>query len=436
MSGQALDLQRSAQIMRRYKILIGVAAAVGLLAGAAYGFLNPPMFSSSALIVVPVSSGQISTEVVIAHSDPVLSAALPQAGTGISLGTLGTRVKANSLTGNVISITAQGTTAAQAEAAANAVAASFITYVTSGGSAVGRLQAKLVAPAANATGSSVSTDLALAGVFGAVLGALAGAVTALALGRGDRRLRTRDDIADAIGVPVVASVAAGHPSDAPGWAKLLAEYEPGVIHSWSMRRALNQLGLVDLDLKGPSADEGGSVAVLSFSADRKALAVGPQLAVFASSLGIPTTLVIGPQQDEHATASLRAAGLTLAAQQDRGHAQLRVIAEEEIAGGEPVSRPPGSLAVIVAVVDGQAPKVTETMRAGVSVLGISAGAATAEQLARVAVSAAADGRDIAGIIVADPDPADHTTGRLPQPARVARRRQPARFTGTTTETRR
>ena len=76
------------------------------------------------------------------------------------------------------------------------------------------------------------------------------------------------------------------------------------------------------------------------------------------------------------------------------------------------------------------------MRAGVTVLGVSAGAATAEQLARVAVSAAADGRDIAGIIVADPDPADNTTGRLPQPTRAARRRQPARFTGTTTETRR
>ena len=146
MSGQALDLHRSAQIMRRHKILIGVAAAVGLLAGAAYGFLNPPMFSSSALIVLPVSTRQISTEVVIAHSDPVLSAALPQAGTGISLGTLRTRVKTNSLTGNVISITAQGKTAAQAEAAANAVAASFISYVTSGNSAVGTLQAKLVAP--------------------------------------------------------------------------------------------------------------------------------------------------------------------------------------------------------------------------------------------------------------------------------------------------
>jgi hypothetical protein len=172
--------------------------------------------------------------------------------------------------------------------------------------------------------------------------------------------------------------------------------------------------------------------VLSFASDRKALAVGPQLAVFAASLGIPTTLVIGPQQDENATASLRAAGIALAGRPEQGNGRLLVTAE----GARESRQPPGSLAVIVAVVDASTPKVTETMRAAVTVLGVSAGAATAEQLARVAVSAAATRRDIAGIIVADPDPADHTTGRLPQPARPAARRQPTRFTGTTTETRR
>lgn len=432
MSGQALDLKRSAHIVRRYKILVGVAAAVGLLAGAGYAFLNPPMFSSSALVVLPVSSDQIATQVVIADSDPVLSAALPNVGTAMSLTALRSHVQVKSLTGNALSFSAQGKTAAQSEAIADAVASSFVSYISSGGSPTGKLPARMVAPAANATGSSLPLDLAITGVIGALLGALIGAIAALALGRGDRRLRGRDDIADAIGVPVVASIATGHPSDAPGWAKLIAEYEPGVIHAWSMRRALNQLGLVDLDLKGPSPDEGASVAVLSFASDRKALAVGPQLAVFAASLGIPTTLVIGPQQDENATASLRAAGIALAGRPEQGNGRLLVTAE----GARESRQPPGSLAVIVAVVDASTPKVTETMRAAVTVLGVSAGAATAEQLARVAVSAAATRRDIAGIIVADPDPADHTTGRLPQPARPAARRQPTRFTGSTTETRR
>jgi hypothetical protein len=70
------------------------------------------------------------------------------------------------------------------------------------------------------------------------------------------------------------------------------------------------------------------------------------------------------------------------------------------------------------------------------VLGVSAGAVTAEELARVAISAAADGRDIAGILVADPDPADNTTGRIPELARSGQRRMPNRVTGVPRQIRR
>jgi capsular polysaccharide biosynthesis protein len=432
MSGQALDLRRSTQIVRRYRVLVGIVAALGLLGGIGYALVNPAMLTSNALVVLPVSTKIISTEVVIAKSDPVLSAALPDAGHGMTVDALRKRIQVKSLTGNVLSISGQGRTAAQAEAAANAVTTSFISYIGSGSSAVGTLRAKLLASASSATGPSMAARLATTGGLGLVIGALVGALAALALARSDRRLRGRDEIADAIGVPVVASIAAGHPSDPAGWTKLLDEYEPGVIHAWSLRRALNQLGLLDLDLKGPEGQDGSSIALLSLSTDRTALAAGPQLAVFAASLGTSTTLLIGPQQDEHAVASLRAACSGLLAQRS-GHAgELRVA----VADKEGIEQQLGGLKIIVAVVDGQAPKVTETIRGAVTVLGVSAGAATAEQLARVAVSAAADGRDIAGIIVADPDPDDKTTGRLPQPIRPPGRHQPTRMTGTTTETRR
>jgi hypothetical protein len=97
--------------------------------------------------------------------------------------------------------------------------------------------------------------------------------------------------------------------------------------------------------------------------------------------------------------------------------------------------PGAALTVVVAVVDGKAPRVADTMRTTATMLGVSASAVTAEQLARVAVSAAVDGREIAGILVADPDPADRTTGRVPQVARPGLRRMPARMTGTMTEIR-
>ncbi len=63
------------------------------------------------------------------------------------------------------------------------------------------------------------------------------------------------------------------------------------------------------------------------------------------------------------------------------------------------------------------------------VLGVSAGAATADQLARVVASAAADGRHIAAILMADPDPADpNDLAAFPQ---LGRRTQlPTRMTGT------
>jgi capsular polysaccharide biosynthesis protein len=432
MSGQALDLRGSAQIVRRYRVLVGAVALLGLLLGVGWAVLHPPVKSSNALIVLPVSSHEIATQVVIAGSQPVLSSAVQSISPHTTVTDLQKHVKIKSLTGNLISVTATGGTAAQSEATANAVSNSFISYLSSGISAVGHVQAKLVAPADSATGSSLPVRLGLLGVFGAILGAILGAMAALARGRGDRRLHERDAIADAIGVPVVASVAVGHPSDPGGWAKLMAEYEPGVIHAWSLRRALNQLGLVDLDLRSPRDEARPSVAVVSLSADRKALAVGPQLATFGASLGVRTDLVVGTQADENETASLRAACNALSAQPPIRGGQLRV----SVDGEQSVAEDPDALRVLVSVVDRQLPRVDETARAAVTVLAISPGAATAEQLARVAVSAAADGRNIAGIIVADPEPGDRTTGRMPQPGRPTRRRMPTRVNGTTTETRR
>jgi len=185
-----------------------------------------------------------------------------------------------------------------------------------------------------------------------------------------------------------------------------------------MRKALQYLGLADQSLS--SQKDGLTLAVISSSFDRKALALGPQLAVFAASRGISTALVVGPQQDVTATATLRAA---CAARPSEPSSHLRVVVRDH---ADTVLEPDVALTIVVAVDDGQAPPVTHLTGTTPTVLGVSAGVATAEQLARVAASAAVAGYDIVGILVADPDPADTTTGRLPQVERPAQRRRPTR----------
>jgi hypothetical protein len=90
----------------------------------------------------------------------------------------------------------------------------------------------------------------------------------------------------------------------------------------------------------------------------------------------------------------------------------------------------------VTVVDGKAPKMPDTMHTAAAVLAVSAGAATAEQLARAAVCAAVDGRDVVGILVADPERTDRSTGRVPRLAQPTRRKMPTRLNRFSTEIRR
>jgi hypothetical protein len=225
----------------------------------------------------------------------------------------------------------------------------------------------------------------------------------------------------------VAAFPVSHPTDAVGWTKVLDSYNPDAVHAWGLRKALHHLGLTDV-----RGGESASLTVLSLSSDPGALAIGPQVAVFAASLGIPTALIIDPQQDANTTAALRAACAVPPSQQSKRSGQLRVMLRDRDRGDR-LPRP--MLAIVVAVADAQTPRVAGAMRTAVTVLGVSAGAVTAEQLARAAAMAEADSRQISGILVADPDSMDHTTGRLPQLAPPSHRRQPTRLTSTPMETR-
>jgi capsular polysaccharide biosynthesis protein len=425
MSGQALDLRRSAQIVRWRKALASVFVALGLLAGVTYTALSPPVYLSSALVAVSPSVG-IASQAAIVTSPSVLSLALPRLDRGMTLDALHDRIQAGHAGAGLMAVSAYGTTPAQAIRTANAVATSYVEYAGSASNPSGSVPVQVFQQAVSATGTPLAGRLLYAAGPGVLAGALIGVIVVLAVGRNDRRLRERDGIADSIGVPVLASFRVGHLSKAAAWAKLLRGYEPGNVDAWRLRKALHELGVPSLDPAGLPAGGRFSLAVLSLAGDRRALALGPQLALFASSLGIPTTLVVGPQQAPGDAAALRAA----CAEAPEPREGLRVIVSED---GDASQLPPGVLAVVVAVVDGETPRVASTMRATATVLGVTSGAVTAQQLTRVAASAASDGRYIAGILVANPDPADQTTGRLPQLARPGEYRMPTRMTGAVTE---
>jgi capsular polysaccharide biosynthesis protein len=463
MSQKALDLQRSMQIVRRRKVLIGIILALGILGGVAYAVVKPAMLTSTTLIALtPPASLQpattttggidpyTATQEVVAGSNQVLLDALPDVRPAMSLNELRLGVQVASPATDIIAVSAKGKNAADAEATANAVANSYIRLVSSSHSAVGRVQAQLLQSASPATGPEPIERTIVFALLGGLAGALIGIIVALAIGRNDRRLRERDEIANSIGIPVLASVPVAHPSAARGWMRLLEDYNPAAVHAWQLRTALQQLGVDGPGFGRPAYDRNGSssydngraslyegerfsLTVLSLSSDPGALALGPQLAVFAASQKIPTSLVIGPQQDAAATATLRTACAAPPSEASIHHGLLRVTAYDE--GGVDM-HPETALVIVVAVVDGRAPKLTDPMRTNATVIGVSAGAATAEQLARAAVAATADGREVTGILVADPEPTDQTTGRIPRLTGPARHRPPNRLRGRVTEIKR
>jgi capsular polysaccharide biosynthesis protein len=450
MTQKAVDLRRSVKIVRRHKFVVVIVVILGVAAGAAYAVLNPPAMTSIALIALqpPASSSSTqqqapangldpftATQEVVAASNPVLQGALPEARPAMSLTQLRRNVQVGSPATDIISVTANGKSAADAEATANAVATSYVAYVSSSSSPVGHVSARELAPAITATGSSRVERMVMFALLGALAGLIIGSLAVLLVGRNDRRLRERDEIARSIGVPVLASFPVAHPTDASGWTKLLEGYNPAAVHALRLRQALQQLGAASSNGHGHghgAGRNGSSFTVLSLASDSGALALGPQLAVFAASQGTPTTLVIGPQQDADATATLRTAMAAAPSESSKRPSLLRVVVTESAADLQPDT----ALTVVTAVVDGNDPQVPDTMRTGATVLGVSASAATAEQLARVAMAASLDRRDVSGILVADPEPTDHTTGVIQQLPQPANRGLATRLRGMTTEIKR
>ena len=164
------------------------------------------MVTSTALVVLP-PAGQnaaaaahgepdpfTATQEVIAGSDQVLSRALPGVRPAMSLAELRHDIQVGSPTPDVISINATGKTAGDAEATANAVARSYVQYVGSASSPVGRVLAHVLESATSATGTAPLMRL----LEGAMLGTVSGLLTAVIAAVVSRRL-TLDRLPDSWG---------------------------------------------------------------------------------------------------------------------------------------------------------------------------------------------------------------------------------------------
>jgi capsular polysaccharide biosynthesis protein len=191
MSKPASDLRRSLRVVRRYLILVGLAAAAGLLAGATAAAVSPVMVTSTALVVLPqvgqnaaaAADGEpgpfTATQEVIAGSYPVLSGALPDVRPAMSLTGLRHDIQIGSPAPRVISISAKGKTAGDAEATASAVARSYIQYIGSASSPAGRVSANVLELTRSATGTAPLVRLLAGAMLGTVSGALTGAIAAV-----------------------------------------------------------------------------------------------------------------------------------------------------------------------------------------------------------------------------------------------------------------
>jgi capsular polysaccharide biosynthesis protein len=430
LSTQDLDVKKAWRAIRRRPRLVAAVAGAGLLAGVVVGVLNPPMYSAKSLVVLPPpsvntatgnaeASQSIDTQVFIADSEPVLKSAGQNVSPPLSTKAVRDRVDVQAVTADVIEIKARGTTAQQSITLANAVAEVYLVFVTTEQKLPGDLGkksgARVLEQATTARGGNWIPHLGMYGLLGALAGALAGAIWILAAARGDRRLRMRDEIADAVGIPVLASVASYRAKDVSDWANLLERYTPGAVDAWSLRKTLRRLGL---DVKGGPPV---SLAVITFADDDRALPLGPQLAAFATSIGIVTDLVV---DTHHESTNPLLEGDPAVPGAAEG-TERRLLGGTQ--SGELFAKV--ALRIHLIVVDRDAPQLAGTLHTTTTVVGISSGAVTAEELARLAVAAAADDRTIDGLVVADPDPADRTTGRVPQAMRRSSSRLPTLLTG-------
>jgi len=482
MNEQDVDTSRVLNALRRRRKALVALGLAGLVVGAALAFIVPALPSATAVVLLPdqvtevpgTPTPDVKTQIVLAESTPVLTTAISRSGIATTPRTLRRHLDVVANSSDVLSITAAARTGPQAIELANAVARSYVSYVTttddtSAGSSIAGLQSEVqslsgqlhsvqgqiahlqgvlagrsvapsnrpkdVAALSSLQGEEASitlqinsldneiTDARLGSVLAAgsvrvlqpatsanhssllrplifaLAGAVAGFVLAfllVVLGATRRRqLYRRSEIAATVGLPVVASVSAGRCKSTGEWNRAIEE-EPLPRDEWNLARALAVIGI-----DGPGST--CSAAVLVLAGDRRALSVPVRLAAAAARRGVSSALVlVGADIPDE----LRAA-CTLSGRSERPALLATFDSEERYLNAR------DSSATIVATALGQEkPELRALPGLGVGVLAVTAGFASGDDLARLALAASGAGLEIRGVVVVNPDDRDVSIGAV------------------------
>src|SRR5208282_5099590 len=106
-----------------------------------------------------------------------------------------------------------------------------------------------------------------------LIGLALGSVFTIFLFRGDRRLRRRDQMAEAVGAPIILSMNTAHRTRAREWIELFERHDSSANDRWRVRKTLRDLDVRD----GVPA----TLVILTLNGDVGALAVAPQIALCA-----------------------------------------------------------------------------------------------------------------------------------------------------------
>ena len=249
---------------------------------------------------------------------------------------------------------------------------------------------QVLEPATSVEGPSLLAS-AVPFLLAALVALAAGCAAALWRDRRDDRARRRQDIAAAIGAPVLASLQArsGSGSD---WSAVANQHG-----SQSDEQTLRHL-----ERRLANGQEtGAGFVVVSLTGDDAAIQIVRQLSEAAAQSGLETALFVPPSRPPLDGLHVSTTGLQGATRDNPTIHELHRTLDD--------TAPNADLAIVLVITDGSKLELPRWSASMPTVMSVSAGFARRDELAIVSAMMRAASRPFAGVIVTNPDPRDGTS---------------------------